>query len=435
MSASAGGASAAARVREAARAARATARRLRALGRAAVCAALDRAAALLRDPTSDVGAEALAVLPQSSGLSVEMVRWALDTSLPSSTGADLLALAEAWIPDERATGALALPCDLAGVVLAGNVLTAPFRALAAPLVAGAPVVARVSAREARFAQLLARALAAARADLEGALQVVSFAHDDADAERALLEAVDALSVYGSDATIAHFRARAAAVRQEDLPLRGHGHGLGAAYVTTAALESPEHALAAARALALDVAAYDQRGCLSPQVVFVARAGRVSPRALARALAFEGLGPLARDLPRGPLPVEVGAAQLQWRGVAASRGELFEGDGFAVSYEADAGLRMGPGYRNVLVLECGDARDLARRLDPLGRHLKCLGVAGAAGDDDAGAEVRRALAALLPPPMCPAVVPAGEMQIPGLGGPQDGASPFDPFLRYARFTRR
>jgi hypothetical protein len=38
---------------------------------------------------------------------------------------------------------------------------------------------------------------------------------------------------------------------------------------------------------------------------------------------------------------------------------------------------------------------------------------------------------LPPPLCPAVVPAGTMQTPGLLGPQDGASPFDPFVRYVR----
>ncbi|HTU63780.1 MAG TPA: acyl-CoA reductase, partial [Polyangiales bacterium] len=48
----------------------------------------------------------------------------------------------------------------------------------------------------------------------------------------------------------------------------HGHGLSAAYVARSALSSSEEAARAAERVALDIAAYDQHGCLSPHFVLV-----------------------------------------------------------------------------------------------------------------------------------------------------------------------
>jgi hypothetical protein len=123
-----------------------------------------------------------------------------------------------------------------------------------------------------------------------------------------------------------------------------------------------------------------------------------------------------------LPTEVGAAQLQWRGVAAARGELFERDGYAVSWEGDSPLRLSPGWRNVSVLECGGAADLGRRLTPLGVHLKALAVAG---DEPA----RRAVAQALPSPLAPRISAPGEMQTPPIDALADGASPWTGLVRW------
>ncbi len=383
--------------------------------------ALGRAAERLADAATPLGAEARAVLGGTSEHSSAMVDWALRTTLlptttTTTTQGDLLALLDAWRP--RARGLIAQPARLAAIVLAGNVFTAGFRALALPLLVGAPVLVKAASRDDAFPRLFARALAEVEPRLGAALAVTTFARGAEPLEAALLERADSVSVYGSDATLRAVRARLA----PGVAFAGHGHGLGAAYVPVAALESLDAARDVALRLALDVAAYDQRGCLSPHVVFVARSGRVAPRDFARLLADEGLAPLARTLPRGALPLEVGAQQLQWRGLSIARGDLFEGDGFAVSYEADAPLRLGPGYRNVLVLECGDARELAVRLGPLGVHLKALGVAG-------DADARAAVAGALTGPLAPRVSDVGAMQTPGLGGPADGVDPFAPFLRY------
>ncbi len=136
---------------------------------------------------------------------------------------------------------------------------------------------------------------------------------------------------------------------------------------------------------------------------------------------ETLDRLATELPRGALPTAVGAAQLQWRGVAAVRGELIEGDGWAVAYEGEAALRVSPGWRNVQVLDVADQDAFGSLLAPLGVHLKCVGVAG---DED----TRRRLAASLPAPLAPRVTAAGRMQRPSLLGMADGRLPWEGLFR-------
>jgi hypothetical protein len=389
---------------------------LRALSLEARAEAIGGAAARLADPHDPLGAEARVALCASSEHAPAMVEWGLTTTLTPDVSDMLRTLCETWEP--RTQGLLAQPARLAAVVLAGNVFTAGFRALALPLVVGAPTLVKASSRDDVFPRLFARALAAVAPRVGDALGVATFPGGDEGCEAALFEQADSVSVYGSDATIAAVRARLG----PSIAFAGHGHGVGAAYVPYAALDDVDTARDAAKRLALDIAAYDQRGCLSPHVVFVARSGRVVPREFSRLLADEGLTPLARTLPRGALPMDLGAQQLQWRGLGVVRGELFEGDGFAVSYEADGPLRLSPGYRNVLVLECGDPRELARRLGPLGVHLKAL---GAGGDAARRAEVARALDA----PLAPRISALGMMQTPGLGGPADAVDPFAPFRRF------
>ena len=75
---------------------------------------------------------------------------------------------------------------------------------------------------------------------------------------------DVVSVYGSDETVAAVRRQLGRTTR----LLPHGHGVSLAWVPARALSSAARARAAARALSIDIAAYDQRGCLSPQGVWV-----------------------------------------------------------------------------------------------------------------------------------------------------------------------
>jgi hypothetical protein len=136
--------------------------------------------------------------------------------------------------------------------------------------------------------------------------------------------------------------------------------------------------------------------------------------------YTALGALAATLPRGPLPLASASAQLSFRGIAALRGTVFEGDGYAVTYEGKAALRIAPGYRNLQLLDIQGRDSLAEKLAPLGVHLKCLGVAGSDGD---------ALIEALPARLAPRVCALGTMQKPKLDALQDGVPAWEGLLRY------
>ncbi len=394
----------------------ATAPALRAMDGERIAGAIGRAAAAIADPTADVGREARALLPDATGLSEAMVGWALTHQVGIATPDSLTRLARSMQPPRE--GAVPARGRLCVVVLSGNVFTAALRAIALPLLARVPVVAKASTREDVFPRLLARAIAAADAELGSSLDVVTFPGGTAALEDTLFAQADVVAVYGSDSTLSDVRGRLPATTT----FVPHGHGMGAIWVPSDALPDETAATALAERVALDVAAFDQRGCLSPHAVWVGAAARFPARELARLVADHGLARLAGELPRGALPTEIGGAQVQWRGVAAARGELFERDGYAVSFEGPGALRLSPGYRNVSVLECLDEQDLFRRLTPLGMHLKALGVA-------ADVEARRSLAARLPAPLAPRVSAVGTMQTPPIDTLADGHSPFAGLLRW------
>jgi Acyl-CoA reductase (LuxC) len=371
--------------------------------------------ALLADPESALGRRARTQLPATSGLSGAMVEWGLSHSLAGLDHAQLCALA-ASVPAPHGRALRVRPGRLCAVVLSGNVFTAVLRAALWPLLLGWPVLAKASSRDDTLPQLLAQALTESDPRLGSAFAAVTFAADQAAALAALLAHADAVSVFGSDATVAAVRAQLRA----DAAFQGHGHGLGAAFVGGAALQGEAVARAAAQAFADDVAAYDQRGCMSPHAVWVEAGAPVSPEGFGR-LLHEALGALAARLPRGPLPFEAAAQELSYRGVAAVVGTLREGASHAVAVEEHGVLRVSPGHRNVQVLSTAGPAALCAALAPLGVHLKCLGVAGIAPED---------LLAGLPPRLAPRICPLGHMQRPPPHALTDGVPAWEGLVRYA-----
>jgi hypothetical protein len=93
---------------------------------------------------------------------------------------------------------------------------------------------------------------------------------------------------------------------------------------------------------------------------------------AERLTKEGLEPLSRTLPRGPLPVSIGAAQAQWRGIAEVEGTLFRGDAYSVSVREPQPVRWSPGFRNITVAGVRDLDEALQAMQPIGSNLKCVG---------------------------------------------------------------
>jgi hypothetical protein len=369
---------------------------------------LEAGCALLLDAESGLGCELRQKLAQSTGLSAPVIELGLETTLPLFTRDSLLSLLDSARPS-RGDGDARPPSAPVVVVLAGNVFSAAARPLLFPLLCGRAVLAKASSEEDVFPRLLQRALAAVDPALAQACAVVTFGRQDEAAERILSAGARVISVYGDDETIAGFAARLAPGAR----LLAHGHGFGAAFVAKSSLGSSNRASTAASALAYDVLAYDQRGCLSPQAVLVERGGAVDTAGFAT-LLHEVLEAATELWPVGDVPAHAKAELLQWRGVAAALGTLHAGPSSAVSYEGARALRPSPGYRHVTVYDCADLAQLRARAQKLGPRLKALGVS------------ERALVAELGE-LAPYVSQLGAMQTPPLGAHLDGLHPLEGLL--------
>jgi hypothetical protein len=304
-----------------------------------------------------------------------MIEWATRTTLDTMTEHAMLALTQ---DARKAIDRAPDPIAMLSVILAGNVFTASVRGIVVPLMFGV------------------------------AMSLVAFPGGDIEREAALVESAEAVSVYGSDETVS-----AMAARIGDIPLLAHGHGVSVAYCGAAALDDA-HIESTIEHLSLDICAYDQRGCLSPQLVYVDDTPHRSATDFAERLAERGLGPMSRTLPRGPLPVLVGAAQAQWRGIAEVEGALLRGDTFAVSIHAAEPIRWSPGFRNVTLVPVRGLDDALRAMQPIGASLKCVGA-----DPASISEVQTRLARS--PTLSAYACTLGAMQTPPLDAPADGTS--------------
>ena len=396
-------------------------RALRARGAGPVLDALGAVLEEWRDAGS-VPRRALAVeLPKAAGFTQPVVERGLAVALEGFTHGALRELYERELGDAaRGTASrLASGFPTTAVLLAGAIPSAALVALLAPLALRSAVLAKPAARDPLTAPLLHASLARRDAGLAASLRAVAFDAREDEAVDAFL-AADCVVATGADATVARLAARVAPPRR----FVGYGHrvsfaALGAEALGGAALED-----ACAR-LALDVALWDQLGCLSPVALLVAgdaAAARSAAEALAAALAR-----IERDLPRGALAPEAAAAiaheraEAELRAAAHGRVALFAGQASTVVAEADARPRPVPLHRFVRVLPCSTPDGVADALAPYGPHLAAVGLAGFGSG---AARLAEALAALGASRVCP----LGAMQAPPLSWCHDGQGVLAPLAR-------
>ncbi len=307
-----------------------------------------------------------APIAASSGLSLEGVELGFESLERDATAEEL-----------RALVASAGDAPSVHVILSANVFVAPLRAIAIARAASDRVTVWPSSRD----PTLARALVAASGD-----PCVSLADRDAPAD------AHRIDVYGRDETIARVRSGA----RPGVIVRGHGAGLGVAFVAR------DHEIDdAALALAADIVPFDQRGCLSPRVALVegpADRGQSFARALHDALAA-----LGARVPRGELSLDERSEGVRWKDTLAFAGEVWAGADHVVGLApSGAPLAVPPSGRHVLVAPVDSAAAARAVLAPIARFVVTVG--GSAGDATAPEHARIAV--------------LGRMQRPPLDGPVD-----------------
>ena len=184
-----------------------------------------------------------------------------------------------------------------------------------------------------------------------------------------LTKANALIVYGSDETIAHFRA----LVSPSQVFLGHGHKASLGIVW----DDPQ--FASCEGAARDASLFDQQGCLSPQVFYLRETHSGFAREYAEKLSV-AMERFNRTHPRGPLAVEEKAqianlrAAYRFRAAGDLRVALWEGGGnmdWTVVYEEDTWFPASPLHRVIFVKPLPD--DFAHAIGPAATHIGAVGL--------------------------------------------------------------
>ncbi len=261
----------------------------------------------------DLDGDAVRLVAANARMSPAMVAEIVDGMAASWNGDALRRLVEAEFADPRvldgfvAEGGRAVRAAGPGLALhlgAGAVPGVTVTAMIRALLVKSAVLAKPGAGDVVLARRFARTLQRIDARV-GAAVAVQYWPGGGEGwegwERELFRAVDQIVVYGSDATIEAVRARAPASTR----LVEHAHRVGVAVV------DPRGALDSASQAARAAVLFDQRGCVSTQLVFVLGDGRRVRRWCA-ALAGE-LAALEEALPPGGVDPAALSSLHQLRG--------------------------------------------------------------------------------------------------------------------------
>ena len=302
--------------------------------------ALVRAARRLADPADELGALARATLPLATGLSPEGVVLGLEHHLETSPSpAEIDSLLRSVSPARRAH-----------VILSAGVFVGAHRAIALALAAAEAVYVKPSRRETEMARLLSLAA-------PGSFTVV----DAIDARPS-----DVVFAYGTDESLSAIRASLG----PSVVFHGHGPGIGIAFVDLSSSSGPEIYEACAL-ISDDVVPFDQRGCLSPRIVFVA-GSEPQVRHFGEALA-ERLGAREREIPRGCILAEEAAEAVRYRDTMTFAGAVFAAGSAWVGVDLRGELSVvPPPGRNVHVARSTDIR---ASISPIAHSVTVAGIFG------------------------------------------------------------
>jgi hypothetical protein len=287
------------------------------------------------------------------------------------------------------------------------------------------------------APLVARSLAERDPLLGACVEVVDFRRDDEPALAALC-AADCLVANGSDDAVAALAARVPPVdRRCPWPRRfvGYGHRFSLALLGPGATRGELLARAAA-GLALDIALWDQLGCLSPVSVYVVDPDARAAARVAEALA-ETLAQAEARWPRGRIDTAAAAAIARERAEAEMRAAAAHavhpghavavlaspGTAWTVVREADVALRPTPLHRFARI---HPAADVGACLDALRADAAHLAAVAVAGFGTTSSSLAAALAELGASRVCA----PGTLQTPPLAWHRDNLGVLQPLARWS-----
>jgi hypothetical protein len=358
----------------------------------AVLDAIDKVNALWNNPDYHGRRIARDVLPIVTGFSVEMIEsWGFDyffdiikrDNLPLATKLPVQNYREFSPCGDGLVKAYGKPHtsysnyepELIGHICAGNILgLAAFEMVMDKLVDAATWV-KVPTEEPVFGALYAKSIEEVDPLLAYTIAVLPFGSENTLVQDFLFSQSDLVRATGGEQARRNLTALA---EKHQVPLAGHWHKFS--FIVIAREYLGKNAPEIAELASLDVCAWDQQGCFSPQEIYVETGGIVSPKEFSKLLAKE-MERTTRAIPKGTnsgkMQVLDGYYQYFTKETMGEPVKIFpskNNDWLVIYDESNKNCEPSPLYRVIRVKPIADIMELVQRIRPLGTFLQTVGVA-------------------------------------------------------------
>jgi hypothetical protein len=359
----------------------------------AVLDVIDKVNVLWRDPLYHGRKLAREVLPIVTGFSIEMIEtWGFEYFF-DIIKKDNLPLAGTLQPNNYREFS---PCgdglvkaygkphvrhsnyepEVIGHICAGNILgLAAFEMVMDKLVDAATWI-KVPSEEPVFGALYAKSIEEVDPSLAYTIAVLPFGSEQTFVQDFLFSQSDLVRATGGEQARRNLTTLA---ENHHVPLAGHWHKFSFITIARDYLERT-HASEIAELASLDVCAWDQQGCFSPQEIYIETGGAVSPKEFAGLLAKE-MERTTHALPKGTnsgkMHVLDGYYQYFTKETMGEPVKIFPSKShqWLVIYdESNPNCEPSPLFRVIRVKPVADIMEIPEKVRPLGSFLQTVGVA-------------------------------------------------------------
>ncbi|MEK7702963.1 MAG: acyl-CoA reductase [Nitrospirota bacterium] len=381
-----------------------------------IIGAIDQVSKIFLDPSHPLCQEAVAHL--SRHFSMEMAKFAIADCFQNLTAPKLKELLEEEFYDPlmldtfrpRRSGVgktRAFGPRLITHILPGNIPSIGVMSLVTAILVKSASIAKISAQNGDLTPFFIEGLHTISPLLAKSIAIVSWEQSNQKEMSAAFSQSDKVILYGSDETVDAIAKLVSPLTK--MIVHGSKVSLGLIAKECVSREIAERA-------AMDVALYDQRGCLSPHLYYVEEGGGNAPILFAQYLS-EALQKM--PLPKGPISNDSASAIQQLRGTMQLMGGMVFASSntvdYTVLYDPDPAFAFSPLSRTIWIKPIKTFSEIGNHLSAIGNKLQAVGIAlpeSSCGKRESILEMLGLMGACR-------ICPIGEMQKPPLTWHHDG----------------
>lgn len=265
--------------------------------------------------------------------------------------------------------------EVIGHICAGNILgIAAFEMIIDKLVDAATWI-KVPSEEPVFGALFAKSIEEINPQLAYTIAVLPFESNNIKIKEFLFSKSDIVRATGGELARQDIEKLA---KKHKIPIAGHWHKLS--FITIAREYLDNRSREIAELVSLDVSAWDQQGCFSPQEIFVEQGGNITPIEFAKMLSEE-MEITTKALPKGTksgkMQVLYGYHQYLKKEIMGEPVKIFSSpthEWLVIYDESNQNLESSPLFRVIRVKPINDIMDIPKLVKPFGKFLQTVGVA-------------------------------------------------------------